>query len=474
MLFNSLDFLVFFLIVFILYWSIPNKFKWILLLLSSYFFYAFWNPIYLILLLFSTAVDFFFSLYLTSSNSNRKRKIGLGLSLFLNLGLLFSFKYYNFFVDCFNELFNTVLGLELTLPNYSIILPIGISFYTFQAISYAVDVYRKEIKAEAKFGRFALYIAFFPQLVAGPIERAKELLPQVNELKKIITTDSFFNGLKNILWGLFLKVVVADNLAVLVEAKFNHVESQTGGGLFFALFLFAFQLYSDFNGYSKMAMGLAELLGYKLMNNFNYPFISSSFNEFWKRWHISLSQWVRDYIFFPLGGTRVSTLKILRNIFIAFFLMGLWHGATVNYVLWGIMSGLLLMVEFMLNHFLSDKIKKRLINFKILKIAFVFCLFCLSIVPIRSLTFDDSLIVYEKLFSSKLHDIYFWFADNRYSPGMIGLYVLIFIEIWFGLKINAKFNLKNSFTNYLFYFIIFFMIILLGRDEGAQFIYFQF
>jgi D-alanyl-lipoteichoic acid acyltransferase DltB (MBOAT superfamily) len=467
MLFNSLDFLFFFVFIFILYWTIPDKFKWIILLLSSYFFYAYWNPIYLILLLFSTSVDYFFSLYLTSSEDKKKRKLGLGLSLFLNFGLLFTFKYYNFFVDCFNELFNTFLSLNVNLPNYSIILPIGISFYTFQAVSYAIDVYRKDIKAERKFGRFALYIAFFPQLVAGPIERAKELLPQVNELKKFISTESFTNGIKTILWGLFLKVVVADNLAVLVDAKFNHVESQSGGGLFFALFLFAFQLYSDFNGYSKMALGLAELLGYKLMNNFNYPYISSSFNEFWKRWHISLSQWVRDYIFFPLGGTRGSILKILRNIFIAFFLMGLWHGATVNYVLWGIISGFLLMFEYLINKFLFRVTNPFWKNLKLLKIGLVFSLFCLSIVPIRSLTFHESLIVYEKLFSSK-------FADNRYSPGMLGLYILIFVEIWFGLKINAKFNIKNTITSYMFYLVIFFMILILGRDTGAQFIYFQF
>jgi alginate O-acetyltransferase complex protein AlgI len=473
MLFNSLDFLFFFLVVFVLYWSFANKYKWIILLISSYFFYGYWNPIFLSLIFFSTFVDYFFSLYLTSSSIQKKRKWGLGLSLFLNFGLLFSFKYYDFFVECFNWFFNSLLAIDITLPEYTILLPVGISFYTFQAVSYAIDVYRMDIKPERHFGKFALFISFFPQLVAGPIERATDLLPQINKLQKQLSSDSFTQGIKHIIWGLFLKVVVADNLATLIDVKFNAVHNQSGGGLFFALFLFAFQLYSDFNGYSKMALGLAILLGYKLKNNFNYPFISSSFKDFWRRWHISLSEWIRDYLFFPLGGTFVKPIKIIRNIFISFFLIGLWHGASINYILWGIFSGLLLIIEYLLNKYIIKEMgwwKK--ITF--LKRISVFSLFCLSIVPVRSLNINDTISIYEKLFTSNISDIYFWFADNRYSPGIIGLYILIFIELWFGLNLNSKYNLKNSYTNIAFYTILFFMIILLGNDSGAQFIYFQF
>ena len=268
MLFNSLDFLFFFILVFIVYWSSSNKYKWVILLICSYFFYAYWNPIYIILLFLSTFIDYFFSLYYTSSTNPFKKKLGIFISLFLNFGLLFSFKYYNFFTEGLNLLISSLTSHEMVFPQYSILLPLGISFYTFQTVSYAIDVYRGTIPAEKNLGKFALYISFFPQLVAGPIERAGSLLPQINEPKKVLDMHSFSSGIRLILWGLFLKVVVADNLADLVSAKFNYVESQTGGALFFALFLFAFQLYSDFNGYSKMAMGLAQLLGFKLMNNF--------------------------------------------------------------------------------------------------------------------------------------------------------------------------------------------------------------
>lgn len=473
MLFNSLDFLLFFIIIFIAYWSSPKRYKWIILLISSYFFYAYWNPVYILLLFICTFIDYFFSLYLTSSKDLIKKKIGITISLILNFGLLFSFKYYNFFIEGLNLLISSITGYDAVLPQYSILLPVGISFYTFQTVSYAIDVYRGKIIAEKNLGKFALYVSFFPQLVAGPIERASDLIPQINEQEKSINFDSFLAGTRLILWGLFLKVVVADNLAELVDAKFNNVQSQSGGGLVFGLILFAFQLYSDFNGYSKMAIGLAQLLGFKLMNNFNYPFISSSFNEFWKRWHISLSQWIRDYVFFPLGGTKGNSLATVRNIFITFLVVGIWHGATINYLLWGVLSGILLLSEFLLNrHIIKDAMWWGKI--RLLKIAGVFFLFCLSIIPIRSITFGDSLVVYEKLFQTKLFDIYFWFADNRYSPGLLGLYIVIFVEIWFGLDINSKFNLKNKFTNYSFYLIIFFMILLLGRDSGAQFIYFQF
>ena len=240
MLFNTLDFLLFFLIIFVAYWSIPNKFKWILLLISSYFFYAYWNPIYILLLFISTAIDYFLSLYLTSSLDSKRRKLGLYLSLFLNFGLLFSFKYYNFFTVVVNSFLGTFSNVKL-LPELSIILPVGISFYTFQTVSYSIDVYRRDTIAERNFGKFALYISFFPQLVAGPIERVNNLLPQIKEPFKTIDSSDFYAGIRLIIWGLFLKVVVGDNLADLVSPKFGQLSGQSGGALLFALILFAFQ-----------------------------------------------------------------------------------------------------------------------------------------------------------------------------------------------------------------------------------------
>lgn len=472
MLFNTLDFLLFFLIIFVAYWSIPNKFKWILLLICSYFFYAYWNPIYILLLFISTAIDYFLSLYLTSSLDIKRRKLGLYLSLFLNFGLLFSFKYYNFFTVVVNSFLGTFSNVKL-LPELSIILPVGISFYTFQTVSYSIDVYRRDTIAERNFGKFALYISFFPQLVAGPIERVNNLLPQIKEPFKTIDSSDFYAGIRLIIWGLFLKVVVGDNLADLVSPKFGQLSGQSGGALLFALILFAFQLYTDFNGYSKMAMGLARLLGYRLMNNFNYPLISSSFNEFWKRWHISLSQWIRDYIYIPIGGSRSSTAKTCINLLVAFMLSGLWHGASFNFLFWGFLCGALFVSELLLSKFIFDRIHWWK-NFKWVNIFFVFGLFCLSLVPFRTNSFQDTITVYGRLSEIKLYDLYFWFADNRYSPGMLGLYIVVFIEIWFGLNLNSKINLRNKYTNYLFFIVLFFMIILLGRDSGSQFIYFVF
>ena len=473
MLFNSLDFLVFFVSVFVIYWIIPSRAKWIILLVCSYFFYAYWNPLYIFLLFASTLIDYVFGLYFTSSNNSWKQRVGLIVSLSLNLGMLFSFKYYNFFADGINALFTGLFNHKV-IPNFSILLPVGISFYTFQSISYAIDVYKKRIPAERNLGKFALFISFFPQLVAGPIERAKDLLPQIHIEKKVLTLNFLIEGLKYILWGLFLKVVVADNLATMVDAKFDNYFSETGGGLVFGIILFAFQLYCDFNGYSKMAIGLAALLGYRLQNNFNYPFISASFNEFWRRWHISFTDWVRDYLFIPLGGTRCSKIRASLNIFLTFSLVGLWHGASINYLFWGILSGVYILTEYWVSPILKIKIKfvNHLSHY--IKIGIVFFFFCISIVPIRAINIDVTLMVYSKIFYSKIGEIYFWFADNRYAPGMLGLYVVIFIEIWFGLKLNDIFNLKTKFTEPLFYSVIFFMILLLGKDTGSQFIYFQF
>jgi alginate O-acetyltransferase complex protein AlgI len=472
MLFNSLDFLIFFLSVFVVYWTIPSRARWTILLICSYFFYAYWNPLYVFLLFASTLIDYIFGLYFTSSNNSWKQRVGLIVSLSLNLGMLFSFKYYNFFADGINVLFTGLFNHKV-VPNFSILLPVGISFYTFQSISYAIDVYKKQIPAERNLGKFALYLSFFPQLVAGPIERAKDLLPQINTANKTLSYDLFKSGLKYVLWGLFMKVVVADNLATLVDSKFELLSSRTGGEMLFAMILFTFQLYCDFNGYSRMAVGLAKLLGYDLLINFNYPFVSSSFTEFWRKWHISLSRWFRDYIYHPLGGSKKNLGITIRNTAIVFIVSGLWHGATINFLLWGVMCGVLMIIEILIkNYFLQHiYLPARL---KFLGIPFVFSLFVLTLVPFRSNDLNDSLLIFEKIADCSFNELYFWFADNRFSPGLLGLYILIFIEIWFGLKLNSSWNIKNRISESAFYTVIFFMILLLGKDTGSQFIYFQF
>lgn len=472
MLFNSLDFLFFFLLIFIVYWSLPSRHKWIILLISSYFFYAYWNPIYLILLFASTLIDYIFGIYFTSSTNSIKQRLGLIVSLCLNFGLLFSFKYYNFFADGINSFFLELFQKKV-IPNFSILLPVGISFYTFQSVSYAIDVYKKRIPAERNLGKFALFISFFPQLVAGPIERAKDLLPQIHFEKKIFSINYLKQGIKWILWGIFVKVVVADNLAMIVDAKFEGIVNRSGSEMLFAIVLFTFQLYCDFNGYSQIARGLAKILGFDLMINFRYPLVSRSFSEFWRKWHISLSQWFRDYLYVPLGGSKTTFINTLRNIFIVFILSGLWHGATLNFVIWGCICGIYLIAEIVFKSLFLDRLNLSQ-KTKLFGIPLVFSLFVLSLIPFRSESLSESALIFDRIRDFSLSELYFWFADNRYAPGMLGLYVVIFIEIWFGLKLNDIFNLKTKFTEPLFYSVIFFMILLLGKDSGAQFIYFQF
>ena len=270
-----------------------------------------------------------------------------------------------------------------------------------------------------------------------------------------------------------MKVVVADNLATLVDSKFELLSTRTGGEMLFAMILFTFQLYCDFNGYSRMAVGLAKLLGYDLLINFSYPFVSSSFTEFWRRWHVSLSRWFRDYIYHPLGGSKKNVGITIRNTAIVFIVSGLWHGATINFLLWGVMCGVLMIVEILIkNYFLKQRNVPEWLKF--LGIPFVFSLFVLTLVPFRSSDLTESMLIFEKMADCSLNELYFWFADNRFSPGLLGLYILIFIEIWFGLKLNSFWNIKNRISESAFYTVIFFMILLLGKDTGSQFIYFQF
>jgi len=342
MLFNSLEFFVFFPTVVALHFLLPQRFRWALLLAASYVFYMAWEPGYVVLIWISTLVDYVAGLRMGRLPDRKRRRPYLLLSLGANLGLLFFFKYYNFFSGALRPLLASV-GWQAYLPHSELLLPVGISFYTFQTLSYTIGVYRGNVEPERHLGRFALYVAFFPQLVAGPIERAQNLLPQFLE-RHDFDYDRVTNGLKLMVWGLFKKVVIADRLAQLVEHVYADPTGRPGPVLVLATVFFAFQIYCDFSGYTDIAVGAAQVLGIKLMANFRRPYFAASVAEFWRRWHISLSTWFRDYLYIPLGGNRVGIPRWTLNILVVFLLSGLWHGANWAFLFWGLLHGGYLLV----------------------------------------------------------------------------------------------------------------------------------
>ena len=343
MLFHSLSYLVFFPLVVAGYFVFPARWRWAFLLAASYYFYASWKPAYLLLIVASTLVDYVIGLRLGAEERPRRRRGWLIASLTVNLGLLFAFKYLNFFSGALGDAFRD-LGIFVDVPQLDVLLPVGISFYTFQTISYSVDVYWRAREPERHLGRFALYVSFFPQLVAGPIERSTRLLPQFRRPTRL-EWERLESGLGLILWGLFKKMVIADRAAQIVDAVYAHPNDFGGATLLIATYAFAFQIYGDFSGYSDIAVGSARVLGFDLMENFNRPYWATSIGDFWRRWHISLSTWFRDYLFIPLGGSRVGWRRRILNIVIVFLLSGLWHGANWTFLLWGAFHGLLLLLS---------------------------------------------------------------------------------------------------------------------------------
>ena len=339
MIFNSIEFSIFLPIVFFLYWFATNKsikLQNLLLLFSSYFFYAWWDWRFLLLIVFSSTIDYIIGLKLLSASNKSKRKLLLLTSIFINIGFLGFFKYFNFFSESFSQAF-TLLGSSFQTSRLDIILPVGISFYTFQTLSYSIDVYKRKIAPTKDCIAFFSFVSFFPQLVAGPIERAVNLLPQFNQ-KRNFDYFKAVDGLKQILWGLFKKVVIADNCAIIVNDIFANYASYSSSTLILGAIFFAFQIYGDFSGYSDIAIGTSRLFGFQLMQNFAFPYFSRDIAEFWRRWHISLSTWFRDYLYIPLGGSRGSTNKKVRNIFIIFIVSGFWHGANWTFIIWGILN----------------------------------------------------------------------------------------------------------------------------------------
>jgi len=406
MLFNSLHFFIFFIVVLATYYMSNHKFRWVILLASSYYFYMQWNYKYIILILISTVMAYAMALLIQNEERNNLRKLYLSINIITSLGILIIYKYYNFFNDSLRVLFER-FDMGYSLSNLALLLPMGISFYTFQTLSYTIDVYRKDIEAEKHFGKFALYVTFFPQLVAGPIERSKNLLPQFSRKYKF-NYDDFTKGFHLIFWGLFKKVVIADQSAVIVNTVYNDVTSYSGIHFIIATVFFAIQIYCDFSGYSDMAIGIAKTMGFDLMKNFEQPYFSKSIGEFWKRWHISLSTWFKDYLYIPLGGNRVKLFKQFRNILITFLISGLWHGANWTFVIWGLIHGIYLVAELVLYKIFKpvlSKVKTENFLIKILiviinciKRAITFILVLFAWIFFRANSISDGKYIVEKIF----------------------------------------------------------------------------
>ncbi|RKS50610.1 D-alanyl-lipoteichoic acid acyltransferase DltB (MBOAT superfamily) [Gillisia mitskevichiae] len=477
MLFNSLDFTVFLPIVFVLYWFVVNKnlkHQNILIAFASYVFYGWWDWRFLALILFSTLVDYVIGVSLGREHNLYKRKILLWVSVLVNLGFLGFFKYYNFFLDNFKSAF-TFFGSEINANSLNIILPVGISFYTFQTLSYTIDVYKRQLEPTKDFISFAAFVSFFPQLVAGPIERATNLLPQFNIKRKFNYTQGV-DGMRLILWGMFKKVVIADNCAFAVNDIFANYGTASGMELILGAIFFAFQIYGDFSGYSDMAIGTAKLFGFDLMINFRTPYFSRDIAEFWRRWHISLSTWFRDYVYIPLGGSRVSKNRGVINIFVVFMLSGFWHGANWTFVVWGSLNAL-----YFLPLLLSGRNRKdlgsvaegrTLPNFKeLVQMVLTFSFTCLAWVFFRSDTVADAINYIFRIFVFTSFN-----TSALLSHAKIITLISIFLLFeWRGRADRFPLYFKNSILRRLSYATILLLIVFFGLYISPNsFIYFQF
>lgn len=478
MLFNSIDFAIFLPIVFILYWFITKnnlKAQNLLIVIASYLFYGWWDWRFLSLILFSTIVDYFVGLKLKCEENLNRRKIFLTISIIVNLGFLGFFKYYNFFLDNFITAF-TFLGSEISANSLSIVLPVGISFYTFQTMSYSIDVYRKKLEPTRDFIAFSAFVSFFPQLVAGPIERATNLLPQMLN-KRNFEYSKAVDGLRQILWGLFKKIVIADNCAEYVNLIFNNSSDYSGSTLLFGAFCFAFQIYGDFSGYSDIAIGTARLFGFNLMRNFAFPYFSRDIAEFWRRWHISLSTWFRDYLYIPLGGSRGSTLSKVKNTFIIFIVSGFWHGANWTFIVWGALNAIYFLPLLLLkrNRKNLEIIGQGQIfpSFKeFLSMLLTFCLTLLAWIFFRAENVSHAISYLSEILSLSI------FTIPQILPKSLFLILAFFIVIeWLGRE--QQYAIENirvfqtKIVRWSFYILILFAIFLF-QGKQQVFIYFQF
>jgi len=482
--FNSLDFALFLPIVFILYWFVTKhnlRLQNLLIVVASYVFYGWWDWRFLGLIIFSTLVDFLVGWSLSQTKNQRTRRVLLYISIAVNLGFLGFFKYYNFFLDNFIATFS-LLGTEFNATSLQIILPVGISFYTFQTLSYTIDVYKGKLTPTRNFIAFSAFVSFFPQLVAGPIERASNLLPQFFK-KRIFSHQNAVDGLRQILWGLLKKIVIADNCAVLANTIFSTPEEFSSGTLILGAVFFTFQIYGDFSGYSDIAIGTARLFGFNLMQNFAFPYFSRDIAEFWRRWHISLSTWFRDYLYIPLGGSRVPTWKQVRNTFIIFIVSGFWHGANWTFVAWGALNA-----AYFLPLLLAKKNRQNLDNasegrftpsFKEgLQIIQTFILTTFAWIFFRAESLSHAFEYFDGIFSLS---IFTWpdLPDPSKAIKVLAFILTFMLVEWYGRNekyaIEGLANLSNQFIRWIIYLVLISFIYLFGNfSDSLEFIYFQF
>lgn len=474
MLFNSFAFLLFFPVVCILYWAIQTiwgakslTLRNTLLLISSYYFYMCWQPKYALLLLLSTAVTYGSALIVGQCKSENNKKFWLGTAITLNLIILFFYKYYGFVTDAIVTAMSAI-GVSMNIPGFDLLLPVGISFYIFQALGYSIDVYRGDIKPEKNFFTYALFVSFFPQLVAGPIERSTNLLRQFKE-DHPFNYDFAMSGLRLMLWGYFLKLCMADQAALYVDHVFNNLDNHEGYSTLIASFMFTLQIYGDFAGYTFIAIGCARILGFNLHDNFKRPYFAVSITDFWRRWHISLSTWLRDYVYFPLGGSKTTKRKTYRNILITFGISGLWHGANWTFIAWGFLHGIIQCIERAIGYNKKEWHSAA----KVMHIAVTLLIVNLAWVLFRADSISDAYKAFMQMLSPSGVSI------TRIIKSVISVAIVLCVvmvkEILEEFYPNVLKRYNNSFvTNYLWPLFLLVCIGCFGVFEGGQFIYFQF
>ncbi|WP_323788704.1 MBOAT family O-acyltransferase [Psychroserpens sp.] len=481
MLFNSIDFAIFLPIVFILYWFVTNKslkLQNILLVVSSYIFYGWWDWRFLSLILFSTLIDYSVGRALAKENAISKRRLLLWTSILVNIGFLGFFKYYNFFLENFVSAFS-FFGKEINANSLNIILPVGISFYTFQTLSYTIDVYKRKLEPTKDVIAFSAFVSFFPQLVAGPIERATNLLPQFYKHRKF-KYSSAVDGLRQILWGLFKKVVIADNCAKYANYIFDNSADLNGSTLVLGAVFFTFQIYGDFSGYSDIAIGISRLFGFNLKQNFAFPYFSRDIAEFWRRWHMSLSTWFRDYLYIPLGGSRGRLTKTIRNVFIIFIVSGFWHGANWTFIVWGALNAVYFLPILLtknnrnhLNTIAEGRLFPSLKEFTLMMITFILTVF--AWIFFRAETIEHAFNYTSGIFSNSLFSTPY-FENGTLAIPTVLLVVFFSIVEWFGRQ--DQYAIESMFKNHkvlkwsFYYLIVILIFVFAGSSQ--EFIYFQF
>lgn len=476
MLFNSFDFLLFYPIVTIVFFLLQHRVRWFWLLAASCYFYMFFIPIYIIILAVTIIIDYYVGIWLEKAAPEKRKRI-LVISIFINVGILAVFKYYNFFIGNWNVAASWS-NIKFLLPYMSIALPVGLSFHTFQAMSYTIEVYRGNQKAEKHFGIYALYVMFYPQLVAGPIERPQNVLHQFHE-KKIFSTSNLNKGLYLMLWGLLKKTVIADRLGIYTNVVFDNYTQHSGSSLALAAFFFAIQIYCDFSGYSDIAIGCAKTMGFDLMQNFNRPYFATSIIEFWRRWHISLSTWFRDYLYIPLGGNKKGEARWILNVFIVFLVSGFWHGANWTFIIWGALHGFLNMLNIAFNKFgknTSGNAKKLLtiITNKYITIPFTFFLVSIAWIFFRATSIEQAWYIIHKIFTD--------FDGKLFNKtGGFAIYAIIGLTILFLKELKDEYKWRIHVLSSSNYYIrllgIIGLLLLISLTQvfnSSQFIYFQF